>query len=184
MGRSTRSGVTDAQVVQRQANRPVGIHFSSAVHLQEAGRSRPTRAESASQEHRDRCRARAVKCRVLDTGVRPGSSAFPLQQDSVGTRAWRLPTGVIILSHNVVSPVVIHGSQVVLGGAADAGISSSPFGRMQLELVYGARWFPAHTIPVYQGAPELDLGASGARSRMKNWPVRGRHGDGCRRGEC
>ncbi|HYR11675.1 MAG TPA: hypothetical protein VEQ60_28085 [Longimicrobium sp.] len=29
---------------------------------------------------------------------------------------------------------------------------------MQLELVYGAGWFPSHTIPAYQGAPELELG--------------------------
>lgn len=52
----------------------------------------------------------------------------------------------------------VEGSQVVLGGGADLGVASPAYGPMQLELVYGARWFPSHTIPPYQGAPELELG--------------------------
>lgn len=52
----------------------------------------------------------------------------------------------------------VNGSQVVLGGGADVGVASPAYGPMQLELVYGARWFPSHTIPAYQGAPELEMG--------------------------
>jgi hypothetical protein len=50
------------------------------------------------------------------------------------------------------------GSQVVLGGAADVGVASPAIGRMQLELVLGGRWFPAHAVPAYRSAPALELG--------------------------
>lgn len=52
----------------------------------------------------------------------------------------------------------VDGSQVVMGGAADVGVASPAYGPLQLELVYGARWFPSHKLPAYQGAPELELG--------------------------
>lgn len=50
------------------------------------------------------------------------------------------------------------GSKLVAGASADLAISAPAVGPVHLELVYGARWFPAHAVPAYLRAPELELG--------------------------
>lgn len=52
----------------------------------------------------------------------------------------------------------VDGSEIVPGAAADASVTSPAISRMHLELTYAARWFPSHSIPAYQRAPEMDLG--------------------------
>lgn len=50
------------------------------------------------------------------------------------------------------------GSRVVPGAAADVAVASPAMGRMHLELALAARWFPAHSVPAYGRAPEMEMG--------------------------
>lgn len=50
------------------------------------------------------------------------------------------------------------GSRLVVGGAADVGVTVPPTALLHLQLAFAARWFPSHSVPANRGLPDLEMG--------------------------